>query len=685
MAEAVKSKLVSARTKLLRRTSGFSEPSSTASTSSSPENEHPPPKDRHLSRRKASIPIIGRSLHRQKHESPSTSVATTQPSSAGPPTKPVDIPVEQPKPPRPPTLTLQQPSSPLLVENQRLPNGRPLSSNNQLESEEHPDPQPTSSAPSSRAHSARPPLTRASTTASYYSKNAISNTCFNRGVVQDSDTQEPSLDVLHLQNKLPQSYHSQPSKMSTPVQKRKVWVRRPNASATLVQYTEDDLVDDVRDTILTKYRNSLGKSFDSPDVTLKIQPRERSNHAGHDRTLGPEEPMSRTLDAYFPGGQDVAEALIIDVPHRRTPRASPRIVARPPTDHYEGHQPAEDDGDYFGPMPVAGPGGQLTPQERRRDGAVHHPHAISILETGQAPALPSPRGEKRRPKPRREHTSSPTIMNSTGTSNSGAATGYVYGHTHTPKQTRNRRDSNDRIKGPSHAPAPPPMPGSPSPEVAASGLLPGGHKVATPPAGQVHPSTVTSPRLSKPKKTRKSSGINGHRDLASAAGIERAASVPPINVLIVEDNIINLRLMEMFVGRLKVRWGTAMNGREAVTKWRAGGYHLVLMDLQMPIMNGLDATKEIRRLERVNGIGVFADGDGDGTAVANGDVERRPNKDAKEEDQLSKGELFKSPVIIVALTASSLQSDRREALAAGCNDFLTKVCPPYLSYALTKA
>ncbi|KAE9578278.1 hypothetical protein CGMCC3_g5742 [Colletotrichum fructicola] len=35
-------------------------------------------------------------------------------------------------------------------------------------------------------------------------------------------------------------------------------------------------------------------------------------------------------------------------------------------------------------------------------------------------------------------------------------------------------------------------------------------------------------------------------------------------------------------------------------------------------------------------------------------------------------ELFKSPVIIVALTASSLQSDRHEALAAGCNDFLTK-------------
>ena len=43
------------------------------------------------------------------------------------------------------------------------------------------------------------------------------------------------------------------------------------------------------------------------------------------------------------------------------------------------------------------------------------------------------------------------------------------------------------------------------------------------------------------------------------------------------------------------------------------------------------------------------------------------------EDTLTNTAMFKSPVIIVALTASSLQSDRHEALAAGCNDFLTKV------------
>lgn len=142
-------------------------------------------------------------------------------------------------------------------------------------------------------------------------------------------------------------------------------------------------------------------------------------------------------------------------------------------------------------------------------------------------------------------------------------------------------------------------------------------------------------------------------------------SVPPISVLIVEDNPINLKLLEAFVKRLKVRWQTAMNGFDAVKKWRTGGFHLVLMDIQLPGMNGLEATKEIRRLERVNSIGVFSSS----SYVAPQEVK----PELQEEDRLENTSLFKSPVIIVALTASSLQSDRHDALAAGCNDFLTKV------------
>jgi osomolarity two-component system response regulator SSK1 len=56
-------------------------------------------------------------------------------------------------------------------------------------------------------------------------------------------------------------------------------------------------------------------------------------------------------------------------------------------------------------------------------------------------------------------------------------------------------------------------------------------------------------------------------------------TVPPINVLIVEDNIINQKLLGAFMKRLNVRWKCAADGEEAIRKWRQGGFHLVLMDI----------------------------------------------------------------------------------------------------------
>lgn len=201
----------------------------------------------------------------------------------------------------------------------------------------------------------------------------------------------------------------------------------------------------------------------------------------------------------------------------------------------------------------------------------------------------------------------------------------------------------------------------------------------TPPApaafseSPTHNSLSPGARAASPRPARKS------KKAASPSGgyfgglIE--GTVPPINVLIVEDNVINQKLLEAFMKRLSVRWQCAANGEIAVQKWRQGGFHLVLMDIQLPVMNGLDATKEIRRLERLNGIGVFsktASGRLSAASTTSGHLTQ--NNTLKEEDVLGDLSLFKSPVIIVALTASSLQSDRHEALAAGCNDFLTKVC-----------
>ena len=194
---------------------------------------------------------------------------------------------------------------------------------------------------------------------------------------------------------------------------RKIWVKRSGASATLVSINEDDLVDDVRDRILKKYANSLGRNFDAPDVTLRIVPRSH-RHSQGERILGPEEPIARTLDAYFPGGQTVEEALVIDVP-RRTPRHSPRPY------YLEDSRPVESGTDYFPIIPAAQQSPHVPSNISVASGhtSSHHIplHAISVLNTGQVPPLPSPGGARgtrliHRPKYGRTHTTSPTSLNS---------------------------------------------------------------------------------------------------------------------------------------------------------------------------------------------------------------------------------------------------------------------------------
>jgi CheY-like chemotaxis protein len=105
----------------------------------------------------------------------------------------------------------------------------------------------------------------------------------------------------------------------------------------------------------------------------------------------------------------------------------------------------------------------------------------------------------------------------------------------------------------------------------------------------------------------------------------------PLNILLVEDNPVNQKVALRFLDRLGYRADAAANGIEAVTALGSRDYHLLFMDLQMPEMDGFEATRQIRR---------------------NLPPGRQP--------------------CIIALTANALASDRELCLAAGMNDFITK-------------
>ncbi|KAI5867714.1 CheY-like protein [Durotheca rogersii] len=421
---------------------------------------------------------------------------------------------------------------------------------------------------------------------------------------------------------------------------RKVWVKRPFASPTLITINEDDLVDDVRELILRKYANSLGRHYDAPDLTLRIYDREQQTT----RILTPDEPMGRTLDAYYSGGQSVDDALLIDIPARRTPKASPNPR------YYSEDRPQESATDYFPPYPPTSQhpsaASATAPNVTHQ---LHLPPSMTVLSGNQLPPLPSPGSSRRlvasRPKIQRMHTASPvsTVPNGHTSQSGGAPPTGMHNHP-SARQPRSRTHSGASSDQSNHPPSTATQP------------------VATPPVPE-RTSTPPPPRVSSPRPANRPKKKKPVEHPSLPPGMLNGG-VPPINVLIVEDNIINLKLLEAFVKRLKVRWQTAMNGREAVNKWRAGGFHLVLMDIQLPVMSGLEATREIRRIEKVNSIGVFSSS----ASSPPDEIEAEP----AEEDKLVNTEMFKSPVIIVALTASSLQSDRHEALAAGCNDFLTK-------------
>ena len=147
--------------------------------------------------------------------------------------------------------------------------------------------------------------------------------------------------------------------------------------------------------------------------------------------------------------------------------------------------------------------------------------------------------------------------------------------------------------------------------------------------------------LVKPvKQTRLFECLTGLRNFPHKPGPARATSAPApapppkeLRILLAEDNIINQKVAVGQLRRMGYVPDVANNGLEAIEAVKRTRYDVVLMDCQMPQMDGYEASCQIRLLEAADG---------------------------------------GKPVYIIAMTANAMQGDREKCLAASMNDYLSK-------------
>ena len=103
------------------------------------------------------------------------------------------------------------------------------------------------------------------------------------------------------------------------------------------------------------------------------------------------------------------------------------------------------------------------------------------------------------------------------------------------------------------------------------------------------------------------------------------------HILLAEDNIVNQKVAVQMLGRQGIKVDVAQNGKEAVRMVDEGNYDLIFMDVQMPEMDGFEATEQIREFEEST-----------------------------------------NPIPVIAMTANAMQGDREACLAAGMDDYIAK-------------
>jgi len=127
-------------------------------------------------------------------------------------------------------------------------------------------------------------------------------------------------------------------------------------------------------------------------------------------------------------------------------------------------------------------------------------------------------------------------------------------------------------------------------------------------------------------------GLEGREEPEAAPAEVEPLDLRPLRILVAEDNKVNQAVASKSLGKRGHRVTLADDGQQAVAAWESGGFDLILMDVEMPEMDGLSASREIRAKEGRTG----------------------------------------SHIPIIAMTAHALAGDRERCLAAGMDGYVSK-------------
>ena len=172
-------------------------------------------------------------------------------------------------------------------------------------------------------------------------------------------------------------------------------------------------------------------------------------------------------------------------------------------------------------------------------------------------------------------------------------------------------------------------------------------------------------------------GEESERPPAPVRQALKTANRRKLRILLVEDNFINQQVAVGILGKLGCRVDTVANGQEAIRALETRAYDLVFMDVQMPVMDGFEATRQIRKVEERRPKAHGKPKENSRKSVVSSRKSEVGGQEPDSQTQVSGFKFQVSPhVPIVAMTAHASNTDRKHCLEAGMDDYIAKPVSP---------